>query len=698
MPEQSTDPAIATDRRGKWMVVFSTNGTIGGAVINGSGGVTPVASPGTGEKPQVAAEPGGSWLCTWTNGSTRTIVRSSDGGQTWHPVATMDNTPAARLLATTDRLYVVYEDRSQPDTDIAMRVSTDGGATWAAPFFINDNAMADQSIWGSDDILPLAASDGNGTILAAWQTVEESMTAGGTSLRSSVFAAISNNNGRTWTQQQYTQRDNPYRESCPMALRGYNPHIGKFLMLDRWTQPLTPYAWVDPATLERSGSFALEEAVSEFAFADGGRLFALCYQDSQTWSAPMVYSPRFDDLVISDHGVLAQVYSAPDCTCPFACDNDIYHTRTVLPIPGVATDLGVTLAPSAGSVLPGQAFQYTLTVRNNSAVAARQPAVSCTLSDNLQLNGASATMGTLTNTGHDVAVAAEILNPGESIVVTIDVTAIQPGTASATAKADASTPDSNPADNTATADVTITPPPAPDLLVSKTASTAQANVSVAVTFTIRVENIGTMPATNAVMTDTLPAGLTYVSASSTVGTVNWNAGVLTANLGVLQPGQGADVTLQTVAATAGQVTNTATAATDSAESNTTNNTGSAGVIIGDNASMPDLTGTWQSVRVMNNPRRGTSIRGTLQVLNAGAVTAPATSAVFYLSSDAALDAGDTQIGTCSVRSIQPGRRVTVRLNSPLAADHGGHYVIAVLDPEGTVSESNEANNTCTRNL
>tara|TARA_R110002051_G_scaffold100879_4_gene171396 strand:- start:40454 stop:43570 length:3117 start_codon:yes stop_codon:yes gene_type:complete len=70
----------------------------------------------------------------------------------------------------------------------------------------------------------------------------------------------------------------------------------------------------------------------------------------------------------------------------------------------------------------------------------------------------------------------------------------------------------------------------PDIQLLKTANKTEVNEGSTVNFTITVQNFGVDPATNLVVTDLLPAGLSLVSATPTVGTwsaPNWTIGTLT---------------------------------------------------------------------------------------------------------------------------------------------------------------------------
>src|SRR5262249_40643103 len=74
------------------------------------------------------------------------------------------------------------------------------------------------------------------------------------------------------------------------------------------------------------------------------------------------------------------------------------------------------------------------------------------------------------------------------------------------------------------ANVTATPQQA-DLRVIKTVSDATPNVGDPITFTVTLSNSGPDPATNVQVTDLLPAGLTFVSATPSQGSYSNTSGV-----------------------------------------------------------------------------------------------------------------------------------------------------------------------------
>ena len=133
---------------------------------------------------------------------------------------------------------------------------------------------------------------------------------------------------------------------------------------------------------------------------------------------------------------------------------------------------------------------------------------------------------TVTNDGPDVArnvtvddpqVCASVncglgpMSPGSSVVLNADVTIPPDATSwSNTATVSTHSVDPDPSNNTATVETTVTP--SADLRVEKTGP-ATVVASTDVVYTITVTNDGPSQASDVVLTDTLPAGTTFVSSS-----------------------------------------------------------------------------------------------------------------------------------------------------------------------------------------
>jgi uncharacterized repeat protein (TIGR01451 family) len=113
-----------------------------------------------------------------------------------------------------------------------------------------------------------------------------------------------------------------------------------------------------------------------------------------------------------------------------------------------------------------------------------------------------------------------------------------------------------------------------DLSVTKTAS-SPAKVGSSLTYTITVHNAG--PSDNSMgvtLTDTLPSGVAFVSATSGKGTCSQATMTVTCNIGTLTVNESVTVTIVVTPSAAGDITNTARVTASTIDEKPTNNTAS----------------------------------------------------------------------------------------------------------------------------
>jgi uncharacterized repeat protein (TIGR01451 family) len=123
-----------------------------------------------------------------------------------------------------------------------------------------------------------------------------------------------------------------------------------------------------------------------------------------------------------------------------------------------------------------------------------------------------------------------------------------------------------------TASVAVTVPT--DLSLTKTAPdlvTAGQNL----TYILTVINHGPADATGVTVVDTMPAGVTFVSAAASQGNCAEASGVVTCNLGTLANGANATVTIVATATLEGTIINTAAVTSDAGDPDTANNSDDA---------------------------------------------------------------------------------------------------------------------------
>ena len=178
--------------------------------------------------------------------------------------------------------------------------------------------------------------------------------------------------------------------------------------------------------------------------------------------------------------------------------------------------------------------------------------------------------------------------------------------------------DSDPSNNGAVANTTIVP--SADLgITSETVTPGQVLAGQVVTFAFQVINNGPSPATNVVLSDTLPAGLIFLSGTAAGGPVTFANGVVFAPVGTLASGAMSFVTIQAMTASAGLVSDAAAIMSDDADPNPNNNTSSATVSVSpltdlavtlSGPASPFTTGetlTYSAVVTNNGPSAATNV-------------------------------------------------------------------------------------------
>jgi len=117
----------------------------------------------------------------------------------------------------------------------------------------------------------------------------------------------------------------------------------------------------------------------------------------------------------------------------------------------------------------------------------------------------------------------------------------------------------------------------------------------------------------------------------------------------------------------------------------------------EDALLPDLTGQWASLtQTCRNTKRGLKCRlsGRLNIQNVGTLNAPSSFVRFYLSTDGVYNGDGDPMKQVATGTIKVGKSKTKTFSYtlPLEETASGEYIIAVIDADNTVAESNESNN------
>ena len=209
----------------------------------------------------------------------------------------------------------------------------------------------------------------------------------------------------------------------------------------------------------------------------------------------------------------------------------------------------------------GEAASYTLTVANNGTATAKGVTLVDTLPTGVTYTGASP--APLSVVGNVVTFDLGDLAPGASLQITIGVVAdATSGAATNAASVFTSTVEggAGAADNDDSCSSNFL---APDLAIDKTCPADMVAGENAI-FTIAIDNLGTATAKNVIVTDTLPEGVTFLSAVPAPTSVAGQA--VTFELGDIAEGSGLVISLEVfVDSTSGSGTNSASGSTDSVE-------------------------------------------------------------------------------------------------------------------------------------
>ena len=310
---------------------------------------------------------------------------------------------------------------------------------------------------------------------------------------------------------------------------------------------------------------------------------------------------------------------------PDATDNSSSVTSPVT----VPADLTIAKSHS-GNFTRGATGTYTLTVSNaGGAATSGTVTVTDTLPVGLSPSTQSGTGWTCGAVGQTITCTRlDALAAGASYpVITVVVNVLQSAGSSLTNTASASGGGQTNTANDSSSDPT-TVVSSSDLSLSKTVNNPNPIQGQNVTFTLTLTNAGPSNATNVVVTDALPAGLTFVSATPSTGTYTSGTGAWA----VASLTSGANATLQIVAlvSNTGTITNTTeVTASDQPDPDSTPNNGNpaeddrASASIG--AAAPPSIALTKSVTPSGTQVPGTDITYTVAFVNTGG--SPATTFV-----------------------------------------------------------------------
>ena len=343
----------------------------------------------------------------------------------------------------------------------------------------------------------------------------------------------------------------------------------------------------------------------------------------------------------------------------------------------VRTDLWITKDDGLTTVVPGDPVSYTVTVGNSGPFGVNGASVADVLPASLTgatwtcvaAGGASCTAGPVAGDINDSVNLPVGATATYTVNATLDSGAT--GTLDNTATVTSPITDSNPLNNSATdsdgiagADLAITVGDSPDPVTA----------GHSLTYTVTVTNNGPTDAANVVVTDTLPAEVTLVSTSGCVEDPN---GAPTCSLGNITAGNQASFTIEvTVDQDAeGTITDTASAASDTADPNPGDNSTAEDTTVNGIASL-----TLTKVGSADSVTAGEVLTTTLTATNTGPGTASDVATFDVLPDEVNPTGWTTSQGSCSQPADLAGLRAALSGASevpPVATSATGSAVFAV---------------------
>jgi subtilase family serine protease len=342
----------------------------------------------------------------------------------------------------------------------------------------------------------------------------------------------------------------------------------------------------------------------------------------------------------------------------------------------IGPDLTISSVTAPASSGAGLTITIGDTTRNSGGGAAAASTTSLYLSTNTALDASDTLLGSR---------SIPLLGPNATNSGTISVTipaGTSPGTYYIIAKADAQAviPETNEGNNTRSDTISI----GPDLTISSVTAPASSGAGLTITIGDTTRNSGG-GATAASTTSLYLSTNTALDASDTllgsrsVPALNANASS-SGTIPVTIPAGTTPGTYYIIAK--------ADASAAVAETSEANNTGSDTLLLG-----PDLTIT--SVTAPATSGAGLTITIGDTTMNSGGGAAAASTTSLYLSTNTALDASDTLLGSRSVPALAPNASSsgTIPVTIPAGTSPGTYYIIARADAQAVIPETNEGNNT-----
>jgi uncharacterized repeat protein (TIGR01451 family) len=336
--------------------------------------------------------------------------------------------------------------------------------------------------------------------------------------------------------------------------------------------------------------------------------------------------------------------------------------------PGPYADLAVSVSHQPEPALVGHQLTYMITILNKGANTAENAVLTNTLPPGVSFVSAHTSRGSCGASGSVVTCTVGSMANGTDL--NVEVVAIAPasgGLLANTAAVTSATYDPDHSNDSAVEQTTVKTKYDTDVSVMLADHPALVVNGNPLTYTATVTNNGPDPASDVVLTDSLPVGMTFVSASSTLGTCTHTTGTVICHMGGMAAATSATVTIDGYAPnTGGLISNTAVVDSTVNDGNTENNTAILNTTV-------LLWNSDVSVILSHYPDpvyTGLPLFYTATITNTGPDTATGVVLLDTLPSEVTLTSVSSSAGncghtsnvvTCSIGNLQSGALVTVSM-------------------------------------
>ena len=341
-----------------------------------------------------------------------------------------------------------------------------------------------------------------------------------------------------------------------------------------------------------------------------------------------------------------------------------------------------TLASSDNTPAEGDTVSFAIEVTNNGSAQATGVSLIDNLPAGITFVSSSVTQGSYDATTGLFTIGTLAAGDSATLILTGTVNVGQGGNTltNITTAATGDQPDPSTAGDDLEEDVTVEADA--DLVTIKSLASGDSTPDEGdtVTFQIEVTNNGSAQATNVSLTDTLPAGITFVSSSVTQGTYNATTGLFT--IGTLAAGDSAILTL-TGTVDVGQgnatLTNVTTAATgDQPDPSTAGDDLEESVFIGDVA---DLVTAKTLASGDSTPAEGDTVVYEIEITNNGDARATGVSltdtlppGITFVSSSVTQGSYDATTGLYTIGTLGVGDTAVLTLTGTVDVGQGGNSI------------------------